>query len=256
MIHETAIVSGEAEIDSSVTIGPYSIVDGPVRVGRGTTIGPHVVLRGPTTIGEDCRIFQFASIGEQPQDKKYAGEPTRLEIGDRNVIREFATFNRGTTQDDGVTRVGDDNWIMAYVHIAHDCRVGNNTVLANNVTLAGHVDIGDYAILGGFSGLHQFCKVGEQAFLGMYAALGQDVPAYCMIGGTPAQPKGINSEGLKRRGFTPEQITHIRRAYRIIYRSGLKLSEAIEQLESLSETQPELLPMLESLKSSERGIIR
>ncbi len=256
MIHETAIVSGEAEIDPSVTIGPYSIVDGPVRIGRGTTIGPHVVLRGPTSIGEDCRIFQFASIGEQPQDKKYAGEPTRLEIGDRNVIREFATFNRGTAQDDGITRIGDDNWIMAYVHVAHDCRVGNHTVLANNVTLAGHVDIGNYAILGGFSGLHQFCKVGDHAFLGMYAALGQDVPAYCMIGGTPAQPKGINSEGLKRRGFTPEQITHIRRAYRIIYRSGLKLAEAIEQLEALSETQPELLPMLESLKSSERGIIR
>lgn len=256
MIHETAIVSGEAEIDPSVTIGPYSVVDGPVRIGCGTTIGPHVVLRGPTTIGEDCRIFQFASIGEQPQDKKYAGEPTRLEIGDRNVIREFATFNRGTAQDDGVTRIGNDNWIMAYVHVAHDCRVGNHTVLANNVTLAGHVDIGDYAILGGFSGLHQFCKVGDHAFLGMYAALGQDVPAYCMIGGTPAQPKGINSEGLKRRGFTPEQITHIRRAYRIIYRSGLKLAEAIEQLETLSGTQPELLPMLESLKSSERGIIR
>ncbi len=256
MIHETAIVSGEAEIDPSVTIGPYSLVDGPVRIGCGTTIGPHVVLRGPTTIGEDCRIFQFASIGEQPQDKKYAGEPTRLEIGDRNVIREFATFNRGTAQDDGVTRIGNDNWIMAYVHVAHDCRVGNHTVLANNVTLAGHVDIGNYAILGGFSGLHQFCKVGDHAFLGMYAALGQDVPAYCMIGGTPAQPKGINSEGLKRRGFTPEQITHIRRAYRIIYRSGLKLAEAIEQLETLSGTQPELLPMLESLKSSERGIIR
>jgi len=256
VIHETAIVSGEAEIDPSVTIGPYSVVDGPVRIGCGTTIGPHVVLRGPTTIGEDCRIFQFASIGEQPQDKKYAGEPTRLEIGDRNVIREFATFNRGTAQDDGVTRIGNDNWIMAYVHVAHDCRVGNHTVLANNVTLAGHVDIGDYAILGGFSGLHQFCKVGDHAFLGMYAALGQDVPAYCMIGGTPAQPKGINSEGLKRRGFTPEQITHIRRAYRIIYRSGLKLAEAIEQLETLSGTQPELLPMLESLKSSERGIIR
>jgi UDP-N-acetylglucosamine acyltransferase len=256
VIHETAIVSPEAEIDTGVSIGPYSIVDGPVRIGRGTSIGPHVVLRGPTTIGQDCRIFQFASIGEEPQDKKYAGEVTRLEIGDRNVIREFATFTRGTTQDDGVTRIGSDNWIMAYVHVAHDCRVGDHVILANNVTLAGHVEIGDWAILGGFSGLHQFCRVGEHAFLGMYAALGQDVPAYCMIGGTPAQPKGINSEGLKRRGFSREQIANIRRAYRLVYRSGLKLAEATEQLEELSATQPELLPMLESLKLSQRGIIR
>jgi UDP-N-acetylglucosamine acyltransferase len=246
LIHPTAIVSPEAEIDADVTIGPYSILEGAVRVGRGTRIGPHVVLRGPTTIGQECRIFQFSSIGDEPQDKKYAGEATRLEIGDRNVIREFATFNRGTAQDDGVTRIGSDNWIMAYVHVAHDCHVGDHVILANNVTLAGHVVIG----------LHQFCRVGEHAFLGMYAALGQDVPAYCMIGGTPAQPKGINSEGLKRRGFSREQIANIRRAYRLVYRSGLKLADAIEQLEELSATQPELLPMLESLRSSQRGIIR
>ena len=256
MIHPTAIVSASAKIADDVEVGAYTIIGDDVEIGSGTRIESHVIINGPTRIGKDNHIYQFASIGDDPQDKKYAGEPTSLVIGDRNTIREFCTFSRGTTQDRGETIMGDDNWIMAYVHVAHDCHVGDHVILANNVTLAGHVVIGDWAILGGFSGLHQFCRVGEHAFLGMYAALGQDVPAYCMIGGTPAQPKGINSEGLKRRGFSREQIANIRRAYRLVYRSGLKLADAIEQLEELSATQPELLPMLESLRSSQRGIIR
>ncbi len=256
MIHSTAIISDSAKIDDKVEIGAYSVIGGDVEIGSGTRIDSHVVINGPTKIGRDNHIYQFASIGDDPQDKKYGDEPTRLIIGDRNTIREFCTLSRGTVQDLGETIVGDDNWIMAYVHIAHDCVVGNKTIMANNVTLAGHVHVGDWVIFGGFSGAHQFATVGAHAFLGMYAGVNRDVPAYTMVAGQPAAPRGINSEGLKRRDFSEEQIRNIKNAYRLVYRKGLKLSEATEQIEELSKHQPELVIFLESLRSSERGIIR
>jgi UDP-N-acetylglucosamine acyltransferase len=215
-----------------------------------------VVINGPTRIGRDNRIYQFASIGDDPQDKKYAGEPTRLEIGDRNTIREYCTISRGTAQDAGVTTLGDDNWIMAYVHIAHDCRIGSHTIFANNATLAGHVYVGDWVIFAGFSGAHQFCRVGAHAFLGMYCGTNRDVPAYTLMAGQPAEPRGINSEGLRRRGFTPEEIRHIKNAYRIVYRRGLKLADAVREIEALVPAQPELRLFLESLRESERGLVR
>jgi UDP-N-acetylglucosamine acyltransferase len=256
MIHPTAIISDSAAIADDVKIGPYTIVGENVEIGVGTRIDSHVVINGPARIGRDNHIYQFASIGDDPQDKKYRGEPTRLTIGDRNTIREFCTISRGTTQDEGDTILGDDNWIMAYVHIAHDCVVGNKTIMANNVTLAGHVHVDDWVIFGGFSGAHQFSRIGAHAFLGMYAGVNRDVPAYTMVSGQPAVPKGINSEGLKRREFSEEQIRNIKHAYRLVYRKGLKLGEAIEEIEQLSRTQPELVVFLESLRSSERGIIR
>lgn len=256
MIHPTAIIADNAVIGDDVEIGPYSVVGDEVEIGRGTRIDSHVVINGPTTIGADNHIYQFASIGDDPQDKKYAGEPTRLVIGDRNTIREFCTISRGTTQDRGETILGDDNWIMAYVHIAHDCVVGDKTIMANNVTLAGHVHIGDWVILAGFSGAHQFCRVGDHAFLGMYAGVNRDVPAYTMVAGQPAAPRGINSEGLKRRDFSADQIRNIKNAYRLLYRSGKKLSEAEAEIAELSKTQPELVPLLDSLRASERGLIR
>ena len=256
MIHPTAVIDESAKIGARVTIGPYSVIGADVEVGDDTWIGPHVVVNGPTRIGRENRIFQFNSIGDIPQDKKFHGEVSSLEIGDRNTIREYCSFNRGTEHGGGVTRVGDDNWIMAYVHIAHDCVIGNKTIMANNATLAGHVHVGDWVIFAGFTGAHQFCHIGSHAFLGMYAGTGQDVPAYTMIGGQPPSPKGINSEGLKRRGFTSEQIRNIRNAYRVVYRSGLKLAEAIAELEGQVADQPELGLFVESLKVSERGIIR
>jgi UDP-N-acetylglucosamine acyltransferase len=256
MIHPTAIISDTATIADDVEIGPYSVIGDDVEIGAGTRIDSHVVINGPTKLGRDNHIYQFASIGDDPQDKKYRDEPTRLTIGDRNTIREFCTISRGTTQDQGDTILGDDNWIMAYVHIAHDCVVGNKTIMANNVTLAGHVHVDDWVIFGGFSGAHQFCRIGAHAFLGMYAGVNRDVPAYTMVSGQPAVPKGINSEGLKRREFSEDQIRNIKNAYRLVYRKGLKLGEAIEEIQQLSETQPELVIFLESLRSSERGIIR
>ncbi|MDJ0905068.1 MAG: acyl-ACP--UDP-N-acetylglucosamine O-acyltransferase [Woeseiaceae bacterium] len=256
MIHPTAIVSDAASIADDVQIGPYSIIGDNVEIGRGTRIDSHAVVNGPTTIGEDNHIYQFASIGDDPQDKKYADEPTTLTIGDRNTIREFCTISRGTTQDKGETILGDDNWIMAYVHIAHDCVIGNKTIMANNATLAGHVHVGDWVIFGGFSGAHQFCKVGAHSFIGMYAGVNRDVPAYVTASGTPGAPRGINSEGLKRRGFSAEQIRNIKNAYRLVYRQGLKLSEAIDEIAARSESQPELQIFLDSLRSSDRGIIR
>lgn len=255
-VHPTAIVSASAILAEDVQVGPYSIVGDHVEVGAGSRIESHVVINGPTVIGANNRIYQFASIGDDPQDKKYANEPTRLEIGDRNTIREFCSISRGTVQDESLTVIGDDNWIMAYVHVAHDCRIGNNTIFANNVTLAGHVHIGDWAILGGFAGAHQFCRIGAHSFLGMYSGTGQDVPAYTMVGGQPPSPKGINVEGLKRRGFTAEQVRNIKNAYRIVYRRGLKLSEAIGEIESLVNTQPELALFLDTLRTSERGLLR
>jgi UDP-N-acetylglucosamine acyltransferase len=256
VIHATAIVDPGAELGPDVQVGPYAIIGPDVVIGEGTSVGPHAVIRGATTIGADNRIFQFASIGDEPQDKKYAGEPTRLEIGDRNTIRECCTINRGTAQDAGVTRIGNDNWIMAYVHVAHDCQVGNEVVLANNSTLAGHVKVGDFVIMGGFSGAHQFCQIGAYAFLGMYSGVTRDVPAYCMVAGRPAVPKGVNTEGLKRRGFSSEQVRNIRRAYRLLYRSGMKLEEALASIEADMAEQPELREFAASIRAATRSIVR
>lgn len=256
MIHATAIISPQARIADDVTIGPYSIIGDDVEIGKGTRIDSHVVVNGPTVIGEDNHIYQFASIGDDPQDKKYADEPTRLIIGDRNTIREFCTFSRGTVQGDYETTMGDDNWIMAYVHVAHDCHIGSKTIMANNTTLAGHVHVGDWVIMGGFSGAHQFCRIGPHAFIGMYAGINRDVPAYTMVSGTPGAPRGINSEGLKRREFDTQQIRNIKDAYRVIYRQGLKLDDAVQELERRAPDQPELRILLDSLRTSERGIVR
>ena len=256
MIHATAIVSASAKIADDVEIGAYSVIGDDVEIGSGSRVDSHVVVNGPTVIGKDNHIYQFASIGDDPQDKKYANEATRLRMGDRNTIREFCTISRGTIQDEGLTTMGDDNWIMAYVHIAHDCRVGSQIIMANNTTLAGHVHIGDWVIMAGFSGVHQYCRVGAHAFVGMYSGVNRDVPAYIMVAGTPGAPRGINSEGLKRRDFDTSQIRNIKNAYRVIYRDGLKLTAAIAELEQRVGEQPELEIFLETLRSSERGIVR
>ena len=256
MIHPTAIVSDNATIADDVEIGAYSLIGDDVEIGRGTRVDSHVVINGPTRIGKNNHIYQFASIGDDPQDKKYAGQPTRLVIGDRNTIREFCTFSRGTAEDRGETVMGDDNWIMAYVHVAHDCVIGSNTIMANNTTLAGHVHVGDWVICGGFSGAHQFCKIGAHAFLGMYCGINRDVAAYTMVSGQPAVARGINSEGLKRRGFSAEQIRNIKNAYRITFRKGKRKDEAIDEIAELATTQPELELFLDSLRSSERGLTR
>ncbi len=256
MIHASAIVSASATIADDVEIAAYTIVGDDVEIATGTRIDSHVVISGPTRIGRDNHIYPFASIGGDPQDKKYAGERTRLEIGDRNTIREYCSISRGTIHDEGVTRMGDDNWIMAYVHIAHDCQIGSNTIFANNATLAGHVHVGDWVIMAGFSGVHQFCHLGAHSFLGMYSGCNRDVPAYTLVSGRPAVPRGINSEGLKRREFTTEQIRNIKNAYRIVYRKGLKLADAIIEIEKLVSNQPELELLLLSLASSDRGIVR
>ncbi len=256
MIHPTALIDPAARIGAHVRIGAYSLVGPDVEIGDGCEIGHHCVIEGHTTIGRDNRIYSFNAIGGEPQDKKYAGEPTRLEIGDRNTIREYCTFNIGTVQDGGVTRMGNDNWIMAYVHVAHDCQVGNNTIMANNATLAGHVTVDDYAILGGFVGIHQFCHIGAHVILGISSVIRQDVPPYLTVAGNPAAPHGINSEGLKRRGFTPEAIAAIKRAYRTLYRKGLQLAEAQAEIASEVEAHPELAPFLAFISQSERGILR
>ncbi|MBK7415615.1 MAG: acyl-ACP--UDP-N-acetylglucosamine O-acyltransferase [Dechloromonas sp.] len=256
MIHPTAIVDPGAKIAANVEIGPYSIIGADVEIGEHTVIGPHVVIKGHTRIGRENRIFQFSSLGEVPQDKKYAGEPTRLEIGDRNVIREFCTFNLGTAQDAGVTRIGDDNWIMAYVHIAHDCQVGNKTTFANNAQLAGHVVVEDWAILGGYTGVHQFCRVGAHVMTAVGTVVLQDIPPYLMAAGNTAQPYGINVEGLKRRGFTAESLSALKRAYRTLYKSGLLLEEAKIKLAEEAKTQPDVQRFVDFLAISKRGIIR
>jgi len=256
LIHPQAIVSSDAKVAEGAEVGPFSVIGDGVEIGEGTSIGPHVVVKGPTRIGRDNRIFQFASIGDDPQDKKYAGESTSLEIGDRNTIRECCTINRGTIQDEGVTRIGSDNWLMAYVHVAHDCQIGNHTILANSATLAGHVQLGDFAIMGGFTGVHQYCRIGAHSFLGMYAGITRDVPPFVMVSGRPAEPKGINLEGLKRQEFSAEQIKSIRNAYKVIYRSGLKLAEAVERLDEVVDDQPEIRPLVDFLRSSKRSIIR
>lgn len=256
MIHPTAIVSPQAQLAADVTVGPYSVIGPKVSIGAGCHIGPHVVIQGPATIGTHNRIFQFASLGDDPQDKKYAGEPTTLEIGHRNTIREFCTINRGTVQDAGITRVGDDNWLMAYTHVAHDCQVGNHVIMSNNATLAGHVHIGDHAILSGFAAVHQFCRIGMHSFIGGFAGITRDVLPFMMVAGQPPQPHGINQEGLKRRGFSAEQLRHLKEAYRLLYRSGLRLTEAREQLVILAETAPEVQLLVSFMDQSERSILR
>lgn len=256
MIHPTAIVEPGARIGANVRIGAYSLIGPNVEIGDNTEIGSHVVIKGHTRIGRDNRIFQFCSLGEVPQDKKYAGEDTRLEIGDRNTVREFCTFNLGTVQDAGVTRIGNDNWIMAYVHIAHDCQVANHTTFANNAQLAGHVHVDDWAILGGYTGVHQFCRVGAHVMTAVGTVVLQDVPPYLMAAGNTAQPYGINVEGLKRRGFTAESITALKRAYRTIYKSGLLLEEAKAKLVEEAKEQPDVQLFVDFLAASKRGIIR
>jgi len=242
-IHPTALVDPGAALDPSVDIGAYSIIGPHVRIAAGTTVGAHCVIEGHTTIGENNRFFQFCSIGAAPQDKKYAGEPTELVIGDRNTVREFCTFNCGTVQDGGVTRVGSDNWIMAYVHIAHDCQVGNQTILANNATLAGHVHLGDWVIIGGLTGIHQFVKIGAHAMAGFASAVSQDVPPFMMVDGNPLAVRGFNAEGLRRRGFGPERIAAVKQMHRALYRSGKTLADARADILALAQSAPRPRPM-------------
>lgn len=255
-IHPTAIIDTKAELDSSVEIGPYSIIGANVKIDAGTRVAGHVIINGPTTIGKNNHIFQYSSLGEAPQDKKYRDEPTLLEIGDNNTIREFCTFNRGTTQDKGITKIGNDNWIMAYVHIAHDCNVGNHTILANNSSLAGHVDIADHAILGGFTLIHQFCKVGSHVITAVGSVVFKDIPPYVTAAGYDAKPHGINAEGLKRRGFSADSILQIKRAYKALYRNGLTLEEAKIELAAMQATTPEIGLLTDFLNVSTRGIVR
>jgi len=254
-IHPTALVDPAAELADDVEVGAYSVIGPNVKIGAGTTVGHHAVITGHTTIGERNRIWHFVSLGEAPQDKKYANEPTRLVIGNDNVIREFCTFNTGTAQDRYETTIGDHNWIMAYVHIAHDCVVGNHTIFANNASLAGHVEVGDWAILGGFTGAHQFVKIGAHVMTGISTVLFKDVPPFVMAAGQPAAPHGLNSEGLKRRGFTKEALSALKRAYKALYREGLTLDEALKKLEA-DRAQPEVAQLIEFLGRAERGIIR
>ena len=255
-IHETAVVSETANLAENVVVGPYSIIESDVSIGNGTVIDSHVVIKGKTSIGSDNHIYSFVSIGDDPQDKKYDGEDTAVEIGNRNSIREYTTINKGTSQDVGTTRLGDDNWIMAYVHIAHDCQVGNNTIFANNTTLGGHVIVGDFAIFGGFSGAHQFCKIGAHSFLGMYSGVARDLPPYVVVMGQPAEPRGINLEGIKRRNFSSDQIRNIKTAYKNLYMSELRLEEAISKIEKIDDISGEIKLFIEFLKQTTRGIVR
>jgi len=255
-VHPTAIVDAAARLAPGVEIGAYAVIGPGVEIGAGCRIGPHTVVTGNTRIGAGCRIFQFASIGEIPQDKKYQGEPTRLEIGEANTIREFCTINTGTRQGGGVTRIGDGNWIMAYAHIAHDCQIGNRTIFANNAQLAGHVVVGDDAILGGFTVVHQFCRVGAHSITGMGTIVLQDIPPYVMASGNPARPYGINAEGLARRGFNTASVAAVKRAYRSLYRARLTLEEARKALAEQAQTQPEIAVLAAFIAAEGRGIIR
>ncbi len=255
-IHPTAIVDEGARLASDVEIGPYAIVGGEVELEAGCRIGPHAVVTGRTRVGAGTRIFQFASIGEEPQDKKFEGESTELHIGRDNTIREYVTINRGTADGGGVTRLGDRNWMMAYSHIAHDCQVGSDCVFANSATLAGHVTVGDFVIFAGFSGAHQFVTIGDHAFLGMYGGVNQDVPSFVMVSGRPPRPRGINSEGLKRRGFDADAIRAIREAYRLVYRLGRPLDEALAELRARADEQPALARFVDSIEHGTRGLLR
>jgi UDP-N-acetylglucosamine acyltransferase len=256
LIHPTAIIDPAADLAADVEVGAYTLIGAGVHIASGCVIGPHVVLRGPTRIGPQTRIFQFASVGEDPQDKKFAGEPTSLVIGARNVIREFATVHRGTVQDKGETRIGDDSLLMAYTHVAHDCVIGNNVIMANAASLGGHVEVQDWAILGGFSIVHQFCQIGAHSFSAMGSVIAKDVPPYVTVGGHPAVPRGINTEGLRRRQFTPEAIAALRRAYRLLYLGNLKLTDALAQIRELAGTHPELDLLADFVADSSRSIVR
>ena len=255
-VHPTAIIDSSAKIGAGVSVGPYSVIGPDVEIGDNTWVGPHVVINGPTKIGAGNKIYQFASIGEAPQDLKYDGEPTRLEIGDRNTIREYATINRGTVSGGGLTKVGSDNLLMAYIHIAHDCRVGNHVIFSNNASLAGHVHVGDYVILSGFAIVHQFTAIGDYAFVGMGSSITKDVPPYLMISGNPASPHGLNKVGLKRRGFSEDQVRNLIRVYKLLYRQGLGLEEATAQIEAMAKTDEEVVRFSDFLKNSTRSIIR
>jgi len=259
-IHPTAIVDPRAQLDASVAVGPYAVIGPQVRVGAGTTIGAHCVIEGRTTIGRDNRFFQFSSIGAAPQDKKYAGEDTALVIGDRNTIREFCTFNLGVPQAGGVTRVGDDNWIMAYTHIAHDCHIGNNTTLANNTTMAGHVELGDWVTIGGLTGIHQFVKIGAHAMVGFASAVSQDVPPFMLVDGNPLAVRGYNVVGLRRRAFSSARIGAVKQMHRLLYREGKTLDQARAGIDALAQQTPEAAPdvalMRDFLASATRGIAR
>ena len=255
-IHETALVDEAAELADDVEVGAFSIIGPLVKIGPGSRIGPHVVVTGRTTIGSNTRIFQFCSIGEEPQDKKYDGEDTELIIGDNNTIRELCTFSRGTVQEGGKTIIGNNNWIMACVHIAHDCVLGDNIIMANNASLAGHVTVGDWAILSGYSLIHQFCSVGEHSFTSFASHVNQSIPPYVTVSGEKARAKGVNTEGLRRRGYSPEQIQQVRRAYKVLYRSGLPLEEARAKLEEMAEEHEEIVPWIDFLETTEKSFIR
>jgi UDP-N-acetylglucosamine acyltransferase len=254
VIHSTAIIDSTAKIASNVHIGPYSVIGPDVEIGEGTWIGPHVVIQGPTKIGRDNQIFQFSSIGERTQDLKFRGERTYLEIGDRNIIREFCTFNRGSVQDKSITKIGNDNLFMAYVHIAHDCIVGNHTVFANNASLAGHVIVEDYVTLGGFAGIFQFCRIGEHSFISTNSVVIKDVPPYLKVAGYYAKPYGLNTVGLQRRGFADAVLKELRRAYKVIYRNSLTVAQAVEELQKVAV--PEVRQLMEFIQSSQAGIVR
>lgn len=256
MIHHTAIIDPTARIAANVEIGPWTLIGPEVEIGEGTWIGPHVVIPGYTRIGKDNKIFQYASIGEIPQDKKFHGEVTWLEMGDRNVIREFCTFNRGTAHDKAVTRIGSDNLFMAYVHIAHDCNVGSHTVFANNASLAGHVSVEDHVVLGAFSGVFQFCRVGVHSFISTNSVVIKDVPPYVKVAGYYAKPFGLNTVGLERRGFAEDTMLFLRRAYKSIYRKGLTVGQAIEELQNMLSQCPEIQTLIDFISASERGIAR
>ncbi|MGX2041244.1 acyl-ACP--UDP-N-acetylglucosamine O-acyltransferase [Methylocaldum sp. MU1018] len=256
MIHPTAIIDPSCELANDVSVGAYAIIGPEVRIDSGTHIGPHAIIKGPTRIGKHNRIFQFASVGEDPQDKKYHGEVTYLDIGDRNIVREYVTIHRGTVQDQGVTRIGNDNLLMAYTHVAHDCVIGNHVIMANAASLAGHVRMDDHAILGGFSLVHQFCKIGRHSFSAMGSVITRDILPYVMVGGSPTKPHGINTVGLERQGFSPESIRQIRKAYKIVYKSRLKLEEAIQHLDEMTAETPEIQTMVDFLKQTGRSIIR
>jgi UDP-N-acetylglucosamine acyltransferase len=255
-IHKTALVDPSAKIADDVEIGAFSIVGPKVTIGAGSWIGPHVVVTGRTTIGRNTRIFQFASMGEEPQDKKYDGEDTELIIGDDTTIRELCTFSRGTAQGGGKTVIGNDNWIMACVHIAHDCQLGDHIIMANNASLAGHVTVGDHAILSGYSLIHQFCNVGEHSFTSFASHVNQSIPPYVTVSGEKARAKGVNTEGLRRRGYSPEEIQQVRRAYKLLYRSGLPLEEAKTKLAEMAEDHAEIRPWVEFLDTTVKSFIR
>ena len=256
LIHPTAIIDPKAEIGEGVSIGAYSVIGADVRIGACCKIGPHVVIEGPTEIGEHNTFFQFGSIGAAPQDKKYAGEPTKLVIGNNNTFRENVTLNRGTIQDRGETSIGDDNWVMAGAHIAHDCVIGDHCIFANASALAGHVQVDDWAILGGYTLVHQFCHIGAHSFCGMGSVINQDVPNFITVSGNLAGPRGLNLEGLKRRGYDKEQIQVIKKAYRALYRTGRRLEEALQEIECLNDEKGTLTGLIDFLKSSQRGIVR